>query len=64
MIVAEESSAGIHNEIAFAMGQNYNVSCVDLGCEYVTHGSVRQLYEKYGLDAESLSNKVKEVLGK
>ena len=64
VIVAEETSAGIHNEIAFALGQNYNVSCADLGCAYVTHGSVAQLYEKYGLDATSLANKVKEVLGK
>lgn len=64
VIVAEETSAGIHNEIAFALGAYYSVSCVDLGCEYVTHGSVTQLYEKYGLDAPALADKVKEVLGK
>lgn len=64
VIVAEESSAGIHDAVAFALGENHNVSCVDLGCEYVTHGSVLQLHKKYGLDAESLAGKVKEVLGK
>lgn len=64
VIVAEETSAGIHDEIAFAIGQKHNISCIDLGCEYVTHGSVSQLYEKYGLDAPALTNKVKEVLGK
>jgi len=64
VIVAEETSAGIHNEIAFEIGQNHKVTCVDLGCEYVTHGAVAKLYEVYGLDAQALANKVKEVLGK
>jgi len=64
VIVAEETSTGIHSEIAFAIGEKHNISCVDLGCEYVTHGSVPQLYAKYGLDAPALARKVKEVLGK
>ncbi len=64
VIVAEEASAGIHDAVAFAVGGHHSVSCVDLGCEYVTHGSVAQLYEKYGLSAPALAGKVMEVLGK
>ena len=64
IIVAEEASAGIHSEVAFCIGQKHTVFCADLGCAYVTHGSVAKLYEKYGLDAIALANKVKEVLGK
>lgn len=64
VIVAEETSGGIHEAIAFAMGVNHRVFCIDLGCEYVTHGSVAQLQEKYGLDPKSMAQKVREVLGK
>lgn len=64
VIVVEETSAGIHDAVAFHVGDAHSVHCVDLGCEYVTHGKVAQLYEKYGLDAVSIANKIKEVLGK
>ena len=64
VIVAEETSAGIHDELAFALGKRHSVCSVDLGCEYVTHGSVPQLYEKYGLDAPALAERVREVLGR
>lgn len=64
VIVAEETSGGIHEAVAFALSDHYRVFCIDLGCEYVTHGSVAQLQEKYGLDPVSMSKKVKEVLGK
>ena len=36
------------------------LTSVDLGGEYVTHGSVQELYKKHGLDAESVSRKIKE----
>lgn len=64
VIVFEETSAGIHDEVAFALQEEHSISCVDLCNEYVTHGSVEQLYEKYGLNAEAMAEKVKEVLGK
>ena len=64
VIVVEETSAGIHDSVAFHIGDDHSVHCIDLGCEYVTHGHVTQLYEKYGLDAVSIANKIKEVLGK
>jgi len=64
VIVAEEASCGICGEIAFSLRDHHRISCIDLGCEYVTHGSVAQLQEKYGLDPESMANAVREVLGK
>lgn len=35
---------------------------IDLGDEYVTHGSVPELHKKHGLDACSIANKMQEVL--
>jgi len=64
VVFAEEASSGIYHAIASQLGEKHNFTCVDLGKEYVSHGSVAQLYEKYGLDAASLAEKVKEVLGK
>jgi len=63
VLFAEEASSGVYDAVASAMG-DHRVVCVDLGKEYVPHGSVAQLYMKYGLDAEALANKMKEVLGK
>ncbi len=37
-------------------------TCLNLGEHYVTHGSVRELYQKYHLDAQGIAEKVKEVL--
>ena len=64
VIFAEEASCGIYDAVASALGKNHCFGCVDLGHEYIPHGSVAQLYNKYGLDAESLAQKMKEVLGK
>ena len=38
------------------------VSGIDLGHNYVPHGSVEQLHKHYGLDAESVAEFIKEVL--
>ena len=62
VVFAEEVSSGIYDAIASCLDKN--ITRVDLGKEYVPHGSVAQLYKKYGLDAESLAEKMKEVLGK
>ena len=64
VIFTEEVSSGIYDAIASRFSKKRNFTCVDLGKEYVPHGSVAQLYKKYGLDAESLAEKMKEVLGK
>ena len=64
VLFAEEASAGIYDVVASQMHENHKFVRVDLGKEYVPHGSVSQLYKKYGLDAASLAEKMKEVLGK
>ena len=64
VIFAEEASCGIYDTVASALSENHCFACVDLGQEYVPHGSVAQLHKKYGLDADSLAQKMKEVLGK
>ena len=64
VVFAEEVSSGIYGAVASQLGKKHSFTCVDLGKEYVPHGSVAQLYKKYGLDAESLAEKMKEVLGK
>lgn len=64
VVFAEEASSGIYDAVASQLRVNRKFSCVDLGQKYVPHGSVSQLYKKYGLDAVSLAEKMKEVLGK
>ena len=64
VVFAEEASCGIYDAVVSALGTNRIFTCVDLGREYVPHGSVGQLYCKYGLDSESLARRMKEVLGK
>ena len=64
VVFAEEVSSGIYDAVASGLGENHRFTCVDLKKEYVPHGSVAQLYSKYGLDAESLAQKMKEMLGK
>ncbi len=64
VVFAEEASSGIYDAVASELGENHRFTCVDLGKQYVPHGSVAQLHKKFGLDAESLAQKMKEVLGK
>lgn len=64
VVFAEEASTGIYEAIASGLGEKHHFTCVDLGNQYVPHGSVAQLYRKYGLDADSLAQRMKEVLGK
>jgi 1-deoxy-D-xylulose-5-phosphate synthase len=42
------------------------VKCISLGLpdDFVTHGSMEELYREVGLDAESLSGKILEFYGK
>ena len=62
VLVVEEisHSSGIYE----ALSAELTAVCVgiDLGKEYVPHGSIGELYRNYGLDAESIANKVQEVL--
>ena len=67
VLILEEaaSGSGIGDALPHSLRKaipGCRVETVDLGCQYVTHGSVKQLYEKHGLDAVSIVNKVREVL--
>ena len=60
VLIAEEICHG--SGISDALQAKLQRSCkaIDLGPEYVTHGSIRDLYRNYGLDAEAIANKVQE----
>jgi 1-deoxy-D-xylulose-5-phosphate synthase len=62
VLIAEEASAGLSEALAWKLGCGYKIAIADLGREYVPHGSCQELYRKYGLDAASLAEKMKEVL--
>lgn len=67
VFVIEEtaSGAGISGEIALAISRQGGGLCVhslDLGTEFVPHGSIPSLYQLRGLDAASIANHVREVL--
>ena len=61
-VVVEEVCHG--SGICEALCTELNVSCtaLDLGSEYVTHGKISALYQKHGLDPESIAKKIQEVL--
>ena len=61
VFVVEEtcSGSGICAEISHKVQK---CTCLDLGGEYVTHGSIAQLYKKHGLDEQSIAQKIQEVL--
>ena len=63
VIVVEETCAGIHEAIAWELGQEHVFSCIDLGNTFVTHGSIPQLHSQFGMDPVSIAQKVREVLG-
>ena len=67
LLIPEEAAAGAGIGEALshslrALLPECAVHCVNLGTEYVTHGSVTQLYETLGLDPQSLANTMQEVL--
>ena len=62
VIVMEEACSGICDALTAQLQTSCKVTCVDLGNDFVTHGSIAQLHKQYGLDAESMAQKVREVL--
>ena len=66
-VVIEETcgGSGIYDSLSWEM-KNMAAGCsfthVDLGKSYTTHGSVDQLYQQKGLDAQTLSRHIEEVL--
>ena len=67
VVIIEESCAGsgICQDLAWELrklDRSCRVDGIDLGENFVTHGSVDALYRHHGLDAESIANYVQEVL--
>ena len=62
VVILEEigGHCGIGPELACKL-ENYKVSCLDLGDNYVTHGAVDVLYEHYGLSPNAIKEYVLEV---
>ena len=67
VIVAEEvcTGSGIREALAWELRKlcpDCRVDGVDLGADFVTHGSTKELYRHYGLDGESIANFTQGVL--
>jgi len=64
LIVAEEAchGSGISDALCAALGSACSVHAMDLGPDFVTHGSLKELYKLCGLDAASISAYAGEVL--
>lgn len=67
VFVVEEvcNGSGITEKIAYALGQkctDTKVIGIDLGENFVTHGTLQDLYVHCGLDSYGIANKVQEVL--
>ena len=67
IVIVEETceGSGIYDAIAWQL-QDRLPGCgfthIDLGNQYVTHGSVDTLYRHHGLDPDSIANHIQEVL--
>lgn len=66
LLIVEETmrNSGVCDSITRSICVAKSDCCVigmDLGSGYVTHGSVKELYKHYGLDADSIVHRVLEV---
>ena len=69
VIVVEEacSGSGIHEALSWELRKispEFRVDAIDLGADFVPHGSTQKLYAHCGLDACSIAAYAKEVLSK
>ena len=67
IVVAEEvcTGSGIREALAWELERicpDCRVDGVNLGGDFVTHGSVKELYRHYGLDGEAIAGFTREVL--
>ena len=67
IVVAEEvcTGSGIREALAWELGKccpELKMEGLDLGSDFVTHGSKKELYAHYGLDGESIAKFTREVL--
>ena len=63
--VEETCGGGIAGEVALRVsGQNSDncITRIDLGRQFVPHGTVNMLYTQFGLDAPSIAGRIMEVL--
>ena len=66
VLFAEEAMNGIGGDVCTLLHDilpGAAIAAADLGDEYVTHGSVAELYRKHGLDGKSLADRFMEVRG-
>ena len=68
-VIVEEtaSGSGIWEALAWDIQRlcpDCRVDGIDLGCDFVPHGSLAELYERCGLDAASIAAYVKEVIAR
>ena len=59
MVEEAQTAAAIHPVLSQLFPGR--VTGIDLGSEFVTHGDTKTLYAHYGLDADSIANKIMEV---
>ncbi len=69
VVIAEETctGSGIREALSWELQHRLpdcTVDGIDLGSQYITHGSIAQLYRHYGLDGEAISKFTLEVLQK
>ena len=68
MIVLEQTmrGCGIREAIGWQLhvsGSKCRIDGIDLKDKFVTHGSMKDLYAHYGLDAMGIADYIAEVLG-
>ena len=67
LLIAEEvcTGSGIRDALAWELRErmpHLQIHSIDLGCAFITHGSMDDLYKAHGLDGESMAKTVLEVL--
>ncbi len=64
VFVVEEAAehSGIHQQIAYALGENTPVIGMHLGSKYVPHGAVKELYRLCGLDSDAIATRVRKEI--
>ena len=67
VVILEETceNSGIYGDVLWKMREvlsECRVSCINLGSGYPTHGTIKQLYQHYGLDAVSIATHIQGVL--
>ena len=67
IVIVEETcqNSGIYEDIAWQLRERLlecDFTHIDLGNQYVTHGSMEALYRQHGLDPDSIANHIQEVL--